>query len=408
MKILGPNLLFLTIVFITPNSYSTTLCDGILQQGIRDSFQVLDDRAQYDLAHHQLCQNQILKHGGSTSAEASGQWDVFSQGSGGYSESDYYEADNSFCRDNLDESYKKRKHRSLVKKVNRGIVAAWESCIAGNRDGFAHYIEPTSDPSQFTYRITFNSDGAPYEESISAWTTTNVQCKSNDEEVTTRFINSKKVNPSGIRFLCTREPKTVSVITIDVPRGGRNLRPLEIKNFKSSTMVKSQPQIKNTDSFTGPVYLSPNNLLENSVKNVHGRFTFNRTYWSSSVNVAGVNYRRSVSLHPKGKSGSKSPWAQASFNIPKGARYFRSIAGLAKREPCLPNRGHALVRVYIDGILSAKASIGRTASSIADWNSRNPIAIPANAKLLKLMSHAGSNFDNNCDGVVFADAKFTK
>ncbi|MBL8591113.1 MAG: NPCBM/NEW2 domain-containing protein, partial [Devosia sp.] len=132
---------------------------------------------------------------------------------------------------------------------------------------------------------------------------------------------------------------------------------------------------------------------------VHGGLTFGQPYWQATAFIGNDEYTGNcIGLHPP--AGGR---AKAYFAIPAGARWFRSIVGLARQDTTQGN-GNAVVAVDVDGQRQWTERIAGSTRAGIHVNTGN-IGIPEGAKLLTLISDADG--DNWNDHVLWARPAFS-
>lgn len=139
-----------------------------------------------------------------------------------------------------------------------------------------------------------------------------------------------------------------------------------------------------------PYYIAdhPESLIRS--EGVHGRLQFNRVSWQEEVWISDVRYSHAIGMHPPDKSS-----CFAEFSIPRHARYFRSIFGMARFDEKPGAHGRALGKVLIDDELVWSATLsGKSVSQT------HAIGIPIGAKVLRLETDSlGTNWGDHATWV---------
>jgi len=80
--------------------------------------------------------------------------------------------------------------------------------------------------------------------------------------------------------------------------------------------------------------------------NIHGGLQWGRVYWQKNVWIGDKSYD-----HPLGMHAPDNGTGYADFKIPPGAKYFRTVFGLARdeKDPNPEKFGSAIGRIYLDG-----------------------------------------------------------
>jgi len=124
----------------------------------------------------------------------------------------------------------------------------------------------------------------------------------------------------------------------------------------------------------GPYYLKDHPELLIGQENILGRLQWGGVNWQDDVWIDGKTYKRALGMHaPEKGVGS------AEFRITRGARYFRTVFGLARDDKNPDDYGDAQGRILIDGkeMWKMRVSSNARAYSVS-------IEIPRGAKVLRL------------------------
>lgn len=345
-------------------------CDAILQYGIFDQYRVLDERSRYELTMSAYCRSSARSRadslGGSIEQVISGNLTSSTQ-----------EVD-QFCSSSFAEVRANHRYSSAVSKVSEVIANSWIRCIRENRGGVSHFISPTSDPARFTYKISFEPDGAPDSVVLDEWTMTgHTNCEGMP------LAKGVSVNSGGREIQCSRNPASTVVVTVNTvgSTGTKNLRPITLAGYREGDSTGTPPLAPD------PYYLVDNHkssFLQSS--GAHGGLVWGGVFWQTEVWISGVRYHRAVGMVPPNNG-----IARAEFVIPAGARYFRSIFGLAREDKNPNSYGHAGGKVFIDGIQVWQGNL-----SPQKRVTQLVIGVPAGARQLLLETDSqGSHWGDN-------------
>ena len=143
-----------------------------------------------------------------------------------------------------------------------------------------------------------------------------------------------------------------------------------------------------------PYYLANPDLLLTQ-KNVHGDVQLGRVYWQQDVWIGGERYQHAIGMHaPDNGIG------HAEFSIPRGAKYFRSIFGIARDDKSPEAFGDAIGRISIDNAqVWERNTAGLTAIETP------AIEIPDGSRVLKL--EVDSKGSNRFDQTAWGNPRFT-
>jgi hypothetical protein len=236
------SLILIGIGFIlTSNLLAQNMCDSILQHGIYDKANILDQKSKYKLVKDIYCKSSDTNFG----------LDVLSES---IDESLNLSLTNknkeNFCSSKYEEINNNSSFNSIISKVSATITEAWSECIKNNY-GTSHYIETTTDPSKFTYKILFLSDGEPYETEILSWNISGTNsCKDALPKV------GQQIGSSGYLIQCNRNPKETVLISANVKTGGKNIKGVELPAYVVSKPTKKQLPKRTIFNLSGQLYKS--------------------------------------------------------------------------------------------------------------------------------------------------------
>lgn len=123
--------LLLSLVLFSNLIFANPFCNAILQNGVYDEESFLDSLNSYNLAKSVHCSKSLTVTDRASGSSGNIEFDGFTFGTT-TSYKNKREQSNAFCNGNYDEYRKSTVHQSAVKKINQGIVAAWNSCINNN------------------------------------------------------------------------------------------------------------------------------------------------------------------------------------------------------------------------------------------------------------------------------------
>lgn len=235
-------LLFFTIGAQAQNPF----CGEILKNGIFDSTNSLDVRANYNLAKtiHCSATNSERSEGGSigyAGVTAGGQSTV--------------QRSSELCASSFDEYKSNYYLRTSVRTISAAIVNAWSNCMTSNRTGFNHYITPFDDPAVFAYTIRWNNDGEPYTRKL-----TNLLIR--DADCEPKIDLNREFNSAGTQTLCTRDPNNAVYILPNGQSGMQNMVPIELSKYEEPVPMPDSPIIRptSTDYTVTGGFTTPNTL----------------------------------------------------------------------------------------------------------------------------------------------------
>jgi hypothetical protein len=209
--------IFLQALSVNANPY----CGAILNHGIYDEYNSLDQKAEFSLVKSIHCNasESTKDYGGSI-------------GYGGFnlSGSSAKTESRNFCKSTHREYSDNSMYKKFVKTASEAIVAAWKTCVTRNKAGFSHFITPTSDPAQFTYKIIYINDGKPYKVRVNSWAVS--------EQITcSGKINGEEIDSSGREILCKRNPNKPAIIIVNAGSGTQHLKRVTLPPYTPSPVA---------------------------------------------------------------------------------------------------------------------------------------------------------------------------
>lgn len=199
-------------------------CNVILQKGIYDRENVLDNRAKFELAKKVHCAESVSESDRSSNTSGFIGYEAFSLGFGDSGEN-WSQRSESFCKSSYDEVKNSYDFYRATERINQGIVNAWSKCI-DNFNGASHYVIPSSDPSSFFYWVKYRSDGKPYETKIKNLDIKGADCG--------KAVKKGKRIGSSASVICTRDKTKSALFALTVSSGGFNLRPIDLPPFRDT------------------------------------------------------------------------------------------------------------------------------------------------------------------------------
>lgn len=193
----------------------TSVCDAILQHGIFDKSNTLDLKTRYEVVKNVHCQSEAHN---SETGMGLGYKDLFNvEGSDARSES------RKFCTSSYNEVQENAVFLQAISKASPVIANAWSDCIRRNASGVSHYIQPTSDPTRFTYKIQYTPDGQPPATKLVTWTISGVTgCQPAVPQ------QGQRIDSAGYEIQCTRNASRAVLVTANAASGGKNLKSVEL------------------------------------------------------------------------------------------------------------------------------------------------------------------------------------
>ncbi len=196
----------------------TSVCDAILQHGIFDRSNTLDLKTRYEVVKNAHCQSEAHN---SETGMGLGYKDLFNvEGSDARSES------RNFCTSSYNEVQENAVFLQAISKASPVIARAWTDCIRSNTSGVSHYIQPTSDPSRFTYKIQYTPDGQPPATKLVTWNISGVTgCQPAVPQ------QGQRIDSAGYEIQCTRNASRAVLVTANAASGGKNLKSVELPGY---------------------------------------------------------------------------------------------------------------------------------------------------------------------------------
>lgn len=231
-------IIFVTILLFTFNAFSNPYCGEILRYGIHDELSNSSDYADFKKAKRVHCSKEVSSSKKDSDTSGDVGFKAFTLDASNY-KSSTHSLSEEFCKMTYNEFSSKGKHRNAVRLINNGILNAWKSCLNSEVNQVVHWITPTSDPKQFTYKIKYIKDCNPHYNptgiKLSKFKITGATC---DEALPEGF----SITTSGKTLTCTRKSKKDAVIiTADVEKHGDHIRAIELPAYKNkAVLIKSK------------------------------------------------------------------------------------------------------------------------------------------------------------------------
>ena len=213
-KILNITLIALSSLSITQPTFAAPECDAILQHGIFDKSNILDQESKFNMVKDTYCSSSS-KNSELNYADSSVDLGL------SHAETE------QLCKSNFQQAMQNSNYKSVISTASATIANAWQACIRDNKGGLSHYIQPTADKSQFTYKIIYTPDGDPPDAHITSWDISNgASCKRPP-------TSGQSINSGGYESQCTRNPNQSVIITVNADRGTKNLKTLELPPYRA-------------------------------------------------------------------------------------------------------------------------------------------------------------------------------
>jgi hypothetical protein len=296
----------------------TTMCDAILQFGIFDKSDKLDQESKYELTKNAHCRSSARseqKSGGI------GYGQMFSA-----SGQDAKQESENFCGSTFSEVSQNQLYWNAVSKASVTIADAWQGCIQANSGGVSHYIEPSSDSARFTYKIVYTPDGDPAQVTIEE-----VIISGHKKCDGQPLLKGTLVGSGGHLVTCYRDPKNAVVVTVKTVggTGTRNLRKIELPAYRKVTF-SPQPVVKKTTKPRGLIDVHAIYPLKNTNCQSLGAdwqdlagdetsgFRFCKKIGESDQYIHAILEVDGISSNTSACSSSRgSDWSYIAFDVPR-------------------------------------------------------------------------------------------
>ncbi len=251
----------------------SSVCDAILKHGIFDRSNTSDLKTRYELVKNAHCESEAKDR---SSAGGLGYGELFVEVSDARSES------RKFCASSYQEVQENAIFLEAISKASPVIANSWTDCIRLNAAGVSHYIQPTSDPSKFTYKIQYTADGQPHATELVNWTISGVNsCQPAVPK------QGQRIDSSRYEIQCSRKPSNMVLITANAISGGRNLRRVELPAYTPprpdycrqilTGVGQNQPHVSAAVPGGGWKYTVPYNITHSDSRKVSGQYTVHGT-----------------------------------------------------------------------------------------------------------------------------------
>jgi hypothetical protein len=260
------------------------------------------------------------------------------------------------------------------------VISAWADCMRANAKGLFCWLEGAPSGQTFTLWIEWAPDvgiaGSSLEDVRTLVVTDSGQASLAAEFPTT-------LNPGRYSTIVSRNNSSATVRgTINGNAGaGGFATSFFVPKFVASIAVP-------------PIYLAKHPALLIRQDNIHGGLQFGKVYFNSTVIIDGHDYTGdALGMHAPDGVG------YAEFQIPRGAKFFKSVVGLARQDINPNNYGQAICRVYVDQDLGWSQELRGTSAKLVS------IGIPSSARVLRLEVDGEGN--NWSDHTTWGNPRFT-
>lgn len=213
-------------MFITTESYALSTCDSILQHGIYDQRNTLNNKQKHELVKSSWCRTNEKERSGGLGFTIFKKFGFNGKGK---------KADVSkYCSSSYNQIKNDTQFSEITKLINADIVRAWSSCIQSNEGQVSHYIKPSHDPRRLIYGIVFkpNSNGTGARQvKLNYWAVSGAKCPVN--------FNGKTINHNIFEVTCIRAPEDAVIINARSSDYGHNLRSAQIPAFKKDVPIEN-------------------------------------------------------------------------------------------------------------------------------------------------------------------------
>ncbi len=128
---------------ISTTAMAEQLCDSILQYGIFDKNQKLDEESKFNLYKNTYCKEDSR----STDTSIGLEYKFLNLDA-----SQAKQINEKICKSSYNEFKNDSSYQAISETASKTIVNAWETCIRLNTGGVSHFITPVDDKN-FVYKI---------------------------------------------------------------------------------------------------------------------------------------------------------------------------------------------------------------------------------------------------------------
>ena len=204
--------LFLTLVLSGLFGTAFSQCEAVLQTGVFDTFNVLDERAAYTLV------KQVARAETATFTPVPGLGEILRtlELSGAF--------DQPFAAVRAGGDWARVQQASLL------INSNWLGCVRVNTSGLSHFVTPV-DETRFVYRLNYTPNGGATSIEVAGLGVAGARCGDT-------LVPGTRVTRAGVSLSCERTtPDTTAALTLHGVSLGSNIAPIVLRPLASDTVV---------------------------------------------------------------------------------------------------------------------------------------------------------------------------